>query len=68
MNAWMKLAIGAVLTGFGVAFLVDAQEGLSENWQCKDCDDEVTEVAPLEEDIPSFVDEDIPSFVDEAPE
>ena len=55
MNPFIKLAIGCCLIGAGVVVNLGAQKQLVERFAkpCEDCDDEV---APLDEDIPSFVD------------
>jgi len=56
MKPIIKLAIGAILTGVGLVVSFAAQKEMLAERECTDCDDEVeTPVAPLDEDIESFV-------------
>jgi hypothetical protein len=57
MNSWIKLTIGCVLMGVGFVFAVDAETDFRKHFASQPCEDCEDEVAPLEENIPSFVDE-----------
>lgn len=57
MKPLVKLAIGSILAGVGLVITFSAQREMLAERECTDCDDAEEPVAPLEEDVPSFIEE-----------